>query len=57
MELMFKVGADIFVAVTLFIFIYNIVYSFITLLFIIASSFSLSDFVMNRVSHEISESE
>lgn len=39
----------ILTAMTLFIFIYNIIYSVLTLLFIIASAFSLSDFVMNRL--------
>ena len=39
----------ILTSVTLFIFIYNIIYSVLTLLFIIASAFSLSDFVMNRL--------
>lgn len=38
-----------FTAVTMFIFGYNIVYSVLTLFFIIASAFSLSDFVMNRL--------
>lgn len=38
-----------FVGMTFFIFIYNIIYSILTLLFIMASAFSLSDFVMNRL--------
>lgn len=46
---LFEFAAYLFVVITLIIFIYNILYSLLTLLFIIASAFSLSDFVMNRV--------
>ncbi|MBR0599645.1 glycosyltransferase family 2 protein [Sinanaerobacter chloroacetimidivorans] len=48
MELL-EFAVDFFIVITMFIFIYNIVYSLLTLLFILASAFSLSDFVMNRV--------
>jgi len=49
MEMLIHLAVDCFIAITLFIFLYNILYSIITLIFIIASAFSLSDFVMNRV--------
>lgn len=46
---LFDPAESFFVILTLVIFSYNILYSLLTLLFIIASAFSLSDFVMNRV--------
>jgi len=46
---MLEIAGYLFTAVTMGIFTYNILYSLLTLFFIIASAFSLSDFVMNRV--------
>ncbi len=46
---MLEFAGYFFTVITLAIFIYNILYALMTLFFIIASAFSLSDFVMNRV--------
>jgi len=49
MDRILAAAASVLIGITVFIFIYNIIYSILTLLFTLASAFNLSDFVMNRI--------